>query len=82
VDLDRQPLRREQEFDHDRGVIASGMREPYLADTPTAEVPEIGGNIGTAPRFFDDKCPKARQHRPFMSARPTGVKGRWVRPRG
>ncbi len=52
VDLDRQPLRREQKFYQDRGVVAIGVGKPDFADPPAAEVAELARDIGAAPRLF------------------------------
>src|SRR3546814_1762618 len=41
MDLDRQPFRGEEEFDHDRRFVAGGVGEPNLSDAAAAEVTEI-----------------------------------------
>ena len=54
VDLDRQPLRGEQELHQQRRRGSRRIFEPDLADAAPAEVAKSRGDVGPAPRLFDN----------------------------
>src|SRR3546814_20096083 len=75
MDLDRQPFRGEEEFDHDRRFVAGGVGEPNLSDAAAAEDTAIRGDVGAAPRFFTDDGSVARRvgKEGGSSGRPRGA---------
>src|SRR3546814_16324150 len=49
MDLNRQTLGREEEFDHDRRIVADGVREPDFAHAAIPEIPKLAGNVDAPP---------------------------------
>src|SRR3546814_19919847 len=54
MDLNRQTLGREEEFDHDRRIVADGVREPDFAHAAITEIPKIAGNVDAPTWLVDD----------------------------
>src|SRR3546814_14176436 len=75
MDLNRQTLGREEEFDHDRRIVADGVREPDFAHAAITEIPKIAGNVDAPPWLVDDDRFEAGKHGGTMLGRSPGVKG-------
>src|SRR3546814_19023638 len=75
MDLNRQTLGREEEFDHDRRIVADGVREPDFAHAAITEIPKIAGNVDAPPWLVDDDSFAAGKHGGNMLGRSPGAKG-------
>src|SRR3546814_14358391 len=75
MDLNRQTLGREEEFDHDRRIVADGVREPDFAHAAITEIPKIAGNVDAPPWLVDDDRFEAGKHCRTIFGRSPGVKG-------
>src|SRR3546814_15197778 len=75
MDLNRQTLGREEEFDHDRRIVADGVREPDFAHAAITEIPKIAGNVDAPPWLVDDDRFEAGKHGGTMLGRSPGGKG-------